>query len=317
MPTTVPAPTAPPAPTSARAAAGSLQAAAAMTMLGCSTGVTAAFSSYPVAAGQALRYALAAAVLLPLARRQGRPAGRLTARELTLLLALAATGLFAFNLLMVTALRHTDPAVVGSIVGCTPLLLGVLGPLLARRRPAARLLAAAGLVVVGAALTQGFGSGDTAGLLCAAGTLLCEAAFSLLAVPLLPRLGPVRVSAYTTALAVPLFAATAALSPAVLRPPTGTELLALLYLALVMTCVAFLLWYSALTRLTPEHAGLFGGLIPLTATLSGAVLTATAPTPLQLLGATLVTAALLLGPPRPTRNRPTQHQPATTQHPTT
>ncbi|KDN86757.1 hypothetical protein KCH_14910 [Kitasatospora cheerisanensis KCTC 2395] len=200
---------------------------------------------------------------------------------------------------MVTALRHTDPAVVGSIVGCTPLLLGVLGPLLARRRPAARLLAAAALVVAGAALTQGFGSGDTVGLLCAAGTLLCEAAFSLLAVPLLPRLGPVRVSAYTTALAVPLFAVTAAFSPAPLRAPTSTELLALLYLALVMTCVAFLLWYSALTRLTPEHAGLFGGLIPLTATLSGAVLTATAPTALQLLGAALVTVALLLGPPRP------------------
>ncbi|MFG2697579.1 EamA family transporter [Kitasatospora sp. NPDC048407] len=314
MPTTT-APAATPPHTASSRLPGSLQAAAAMTLLGCSTGVTAALSSYPLAAGQALRYALAAAVLLPLARRQGRLTRRLTARELALLLALAATGLFAFNLLMVTALRHTDPAVVGSIVGCTPLLLGVLGPLLARRRPAARLLAAAALVVVGAALTQGFGSGDTLGLLCATGTLLCEAAFSLLAVPLLPRLGPVRVSAYTVALAVPLFAATAALSPTSPRPPTGTELLAFLYLSLLMTCVAFLLWYSALTRLTPEHAGLFGGLIPLTATLSGAVLTATAPTPLQLLGATLVTAALLLGPPRPTKHSPTTEHPDP-KHPT-
>ncbi|MFD8599044.1 EamA family transporter [Kitasatospora sp. NPDC059646] len=297
MPTTVaPAGSSTPAAVPSRLG-GSLRAATAMTMLGCSTGVTATFSSYPVAAGQALRYALAAAVLLPLARRRG-PGPRPTPREFGLLLALAATGLFAFNLLMVTALRHTDPAVVGSIVGCTPLLLGVLGPLLSRRRPAARLLAAAALVVAGAALTQGFGSGDTVGLLCAAGTLLCEAAFSLLAVPLLPRLGPVRVSAWTTALAVPLFAVTAALSPVTLRAPTTTELLALLYLALVMTCVAFLLWYSALTRLAPEHAGLFGGLIPLTAALSGAVLTATVPTAPQLLGAVLVTVALLLGPPR-------------------
>ncbi|MFJ8441102.1 DMT family transporter [Kitasatospora griseola] len=285
------------APAPARAA-GTLQAAAAMTLLGCSTGVTATFSSYPVAAGQALRYAIAAAVLLPLARRQKKLFTRLTARDAGLLLALAATGLFAFNLLMITALRHTDPAVVGSIVGCTPLLLGVLGPLLARRRPAARLLVAAGLVVVGAALTQGFGSGDAVGLVCAAGTLLCEAAFSLLAVPLLPRLGPVRVSAYTTALAVPMFAVTAAVGSTPLRLPTLAELLALLFLSLLMTCVAFLLWYSALSRLAPEHAGLFGGLIPLTATLSGAVLTATAPTPLQLVGATLVTAALVLGPGR-------------------
>ncbi|MEV4558004.1 EamA family transporter [Kitasatospora sp. NPDC049285] len=124
-----------PIPSPAPATAGALRAAAAMTLLGCSTGVTAAFSAYPVAAGQALRYTLAAAVLLPLARRQGPLPGRLTGRELGLLLALAATGLLAFNLLLVTALRHTDAAVVGSVVGCTPLLLGVLGPLLARRRP--------------------------------------------------------------------------------------------------------------------------------------------------------------------------------------
>ncbi|WP_033219400.1 DMT family transporter [Kitasatospora phosalacinea] len=274
---------------------GSARAAAAMALLGASTGVSAAFSSYPVAGGQALRYTLAAAVLLPLARRGPRLAHRLTARELVLLLALSGTGLFGFNLLLVAALRHTDPAVVGSVVGCTPLLLGVAGPLLARRRPAARLLAAAAVVVCGAALTQGFGHGDALGLLLATGTLLCEAAFSLLAVPLLPRLGPVRVSAYTTVVAVPLFAVAAAFSPSALRTPTGGELLALLYLGLVLTCGAFLLWYSALTVLPADRAGLFGGLIPLTATFSGALLTGTAPTGPQLLGAVLVTAALLFG----------------------
>ncbi|RKE18117.1 DMT family transporter [Streptomyces sp. TLI_171] len=300
MPTSAATPStaAPSATAAADRGSGSLRAAAAMTLLGASTGVTALASSYPLAAGQALRYALASAVLLPLARRQGRLAHRPTARELGLLLALAGTGLFAFNLLMVTALRHTDASVVGSVVGCTPLLLGVLSPLLARRRPAPRLLAAAAVVVAGAALTQGFGSGDAVGLACATGTLLCEAAFSLLAVPLLPRLGPVRVSAYTTLLAVPMFAVTAALSPSALRAPTAAELLALLYLGLVLTCVAFLLWYSALTRLPADQAGLFGGLIPLTATLSGAVLTATAPTPLQFLGAGLVTAALVVRPAR-------------------
>ncbi|MFB7945697.1 DMT family transporter [Kitasatospora phosalacinea] len=274
---------------------GSARAAAAMSLLGASTGVSAAFSAYPVAGGQTLRYALAAAILLPLARRRPRLAHRPTGRELLLLLALSGTGLFGFNLLLVAALRHTDPAVVGSVVGCTPLLLGVAGPLLARRRPAGRLLAAAALVVCGAALTQGFGHGDALGLLFATGTLLCEAAFSLLAVPLLPRLGPVRVSAYTTVLAVPMFAAAAAFSPAALRVPTGGELLALLYLGPVLTCGAFLLWYSALAVLPADRAGLFGGLIPLTATLSGALLTATAPALPQLLGAGLVTAALLFG----------------------
>ncbi|GAA2830482.1 DMT family transporter [Kitasatospora paracochleata] len=276
---------------------GGLRAAVAMTVLGCSTGVTALLGSYPLPGGQAVRYTLAAAVLLPLARRTGRLRPRLTGRELGLLLALAATGLFAFNVLMVQALRHTDPAVVGSVIGCTPLLMGVLGPVLAGRRPEARLLAAAAVVVAGAAVVQGFGSGDAVGFLCALGTLVCEAAFSLLAVPLLPRLGAVRVSAYSTALAVPMFALTALVADgsAALRVPTGGELLALLYLGAVLTCGAFLLWYGALGRLGPERAGLFGGLIPVSAALSGALLGSGVLHPGELAGSVLVGAGVCLG----------------------
>ncbi|MFG2822826.1 DMT family transporter [Kitasatospora sp. NPDC048365] len=269
---------------------GGLRAAAAMTVLGCSAGVTALLAGFPSAGGQAVRYVLAAALLLPLARRAGGPRPRLDRREVLLLLALAAVGLYAFNLLMVTALRHTEPAVVGSVLGCAPLLMGVVGPLLERRRPQARLLLAGVAVVAGAAVTQGFGSGDPVGLVCAVGTLLCEVGFSLLAVPLLPRLGAVRVSAYATALAVPMFVVTALVldGRAALRLPSGAELFALLYLGAVLTCGAFLLWYGALGRLGAERAGLFAGLVPVSAALSGAVLGAGVPHPAALAGSALV-----------------------------
>ncbi|MFJ1705158.1 EamA family transporter [Kitasatospora sp. NPDC088346] len=278
-------------------ASGGVRAAAAMTVLGCSTGATAGLTDYPLYGGQALRYLLAAALLLPLARRGGPLRPRPDRGELARLGLLAATGLFAFNVLLIQALRRTDPAAVGSVVGCTPLLLAVLGPLLARRRPQARLLGAAAVVVAGAAVTQGFGPGDPLGFLLALGTLACEAAFSLLAVDLLPRLGPVRVSAYTTALAVPMFALAGLVVEGrrMLRVPTPGEAAALLYLAVLLTVVAFLLWYTALGRLGPERAGLFAGLIPVTAALSGAALGTGGLHPGELLGSALVGLGVCVG----------------------
>ncbi|GAA2235161.1 MULTISPECIES: DMT family transporter [Kitasatospora] len=302
--------------TASPAPGGALRAATAMAVLGCSTGVTAAFSRYPLFGGQAVRYLLAAVILLPIAARSrsgslpGHRGPRLSTGELWRLTALAGTGLFGFNVLMVQALRHSDPATVGSVVGCAPLVLAVLAPMLERRRPRLRLVAAAGVVVVGAAITQGFSTGGPVGFLYALGTLGCEAAFSLLAVPLLPRLGPVRVSAYATVLAVPMFALAGLLvdGTALLRRPTEAELAALLYLAVLLTCVAFLLWYAALSRLGAERAGLFAGLIPVTAALSGALLGTGALHAGELSGAVLVGLGVCLGLSLPQRHaEPTRH----------
>ncbi|WP_431681989.1 DMT family transporter [Kitasatospora sp. KL5] len=290
-------------------ASGGLRGAAAMSLLGCSTGVSAAFSAYPLLGGQALRYLLASVLLVPIALRSSGPSGgdpgaRLpTGREFGRLVALAGTGLVGFNVLLVQALRHSGPAAVGSVVGAAPLVMAVLGPLLAGRRPGAAAVTAAAVVAAGAAAAQGFGTGDAAGTAFALGTLGCEAAFSLLAVPLLPRLGPVGVSAWATVLAVPMFSVAAVLADgrAALRRPDGSELAALLYLAVLMTCVAFLLWYRALERLGPERAGLFAGLVPITAALSGAVLGEGVPGAGEVFGAVLVGCGVCLGLRSPRR----------------
>ena len=184
---------------------GSAGAASAMFMVGTLAAVSSVIGGYPLYGGQALRYALAAAILFVIAGARGqRLVVRLTLRESLLLLALAATGLVLFNLCVIEATRRASPALVGTVVGIVPVVLAVVGPLLTRSRPSGRVLAAAAVVVVGASVTTGFGSGNLTGLVYAVGALGCEACFSLLAVPLLPRLGPLRVSAYTEAAAVPL-----------------------------------------------------------------------------------------------------------------
>ncbi|GAA3201273.1 DMT family transporter [Dactylosporangium siamense] len=259
-------------------------------ILGSSFTVSRSLVDYPVLTGQALRYTLATAALALLTSWL-RPTGR----ELLRLALVAATGLVGFNVLLMYALRHADPAAIGTIVGVSPLLLALLGPLQERRRPSPRLLLAATVVVLGAVLVEGGGRIDGPGLLAAVGVLLCEAAFSLLAAPLLPRLGPVRVSAWSTALAVPMLLVVLPFSGELPRLPTVGEGSALAFLGLVLTVVAFVCWYTGVAHLGVERAGVFVGLVPVFALATVAVTDRVAPDPRQLAGVLAVAAGLVIG----------------------
>ncbi|MGI8330661.1 DMT family transporter [Actinomadura scrupuli] len=283
---------------------GAVGAGTAMSLVGSLTAVSATIGAYPVFGGQALRYAVAAAILFAIGRRRAGsreripPGGRgLSRREAGLLVALAATGLAGFNVFLVEAVRHSGPATVGTVIATVPVVLALAGPLQQRRRPSPRIVAAALVVTCGAVLATGLGGGGLTGSLLALGALAGEAGFSLLAVPLLPRLGPVRVSAHAAAFAVPmlLVAGLVADGRGVVRLPTAAEAMALAYIAVVITVVAFFLWYDALGRLGADRAGLFAGVIPISAIVTTVVLGLGAPAPAELAGAVLVAAGVVIG----------------------
>jgi drug/metabolite transporter (DMT)-like permease len=276
---------------------GSVGAATAMFVVGTLAAISSVINRYPLYGGQALRYALAAMILAAVARARGLALVRPTRRELLLLLALAATGLVLFNLFVIQASHHASATLVGTVIGTVPVILALVGPLLAGSRPSGRVLAAALVVVVGATITTGLGGGSVIGLLYAVGALACEACFSLLALPLLPRLGPIRVSAYTQTIAVPVLLLVGALADGsgMLRPPTAAEAASLLYLSLVVSAGAFLLWYDALGRLGADRAGLFAGVLPLGAVVTSVLLGLGAPTAAELGGAAVVVAGLATG----------------------
>jgi drug/metabolite transporter (DMT)-like permease len=272
-------------------------AGAAMSLVGTLTAVSATISGYPVFGGQAARYAVAALVLLAVARLVGGPARRPSVRDWLLLAALAATGLVAFNVCIVLATRDTSPATIGTVIATVPIVLAVVGPLMDGRRPAPAIIAAACVVAAGAALANGLGGGGARGLLLSLGALAGEVGFSLLAVPLLPRLGPLRVSAYSAALAVPMLLAVGLVADgtALLRVPTPGELAGFAYLSIIVTTIAFLLWYDAIGRLGADRAGLCAGLIPISAVVTTVALGLERPQPADLAGAALVAAGVVVG----------------------
>ena len=273
---------------------GSLLAATALALVGSLVAAADLVEGYPLAAGQALRYSAAGLALLAIAR--GR-LPRLRPRELIGLVALSATGLVLFNLFVIEGVRETDPATIGVIVGCVPVVLAIAGPLLERRPVSGRVVAAAVVVAAGAAGVQWAGGGMTAtGLLLALGALACEACFSLLAIPHLIRLGPLAVSTYACLFAVPLLAVWSLIADGPSLPlPDGEQAAALAYLALGVTTLGFLSWYSAVGLLGVERAGLFSGVLPVSALVVSAVLGVAEITPGRLLAVGVVAAGVTLG----------------------
>jgi drug/metabolite transporter (DMT)-like permease len=280
---------------------GVVGAGSAMFLVGTLTAVSATIADYPLLGGQAMRYAVAAVILLAVVRLTGaRDSGsvrRPAPRDWLLLLALAATGLVAFNVCVVEATRDTSPATIGTVIATVPIVLALAGPLLEGRRPAPALVVSACVVAAGAALANGLGGGSVRGLLFSLGALAGEVCFSLLAVPLLPRLGALRVSAHSAALAAPLLLAAGIVrdGTAVLRTPTAAELAGFAYLSVVVTTVAFLLWYGAIGRLGADRAGLFAGLIPISAVITTVVLGVDRPGAADLTGAALVAVGVAVG----------------------
>ena len=271
-------------------------AAVGMAIVGSSFAVLDTLRDYPQSGGQAVRYAAGAALLFLLAgRRLPRPTGRQAAR----LALLAASGLAAFNLLVMGAEASMDPGSVGVIVAVVPVLLALAGPIQEGHRPDPRVVAAAVVVAVGAAVVQGLaGAVTAAGLAAALGALACEAAFSLLAAPLLVPLGPVAVSAWAAILAVPMLLASGAVidGPAgMLQAPTLDEVLAIAWLAVMVTAVAFILWYSAVRALGVARTGLLTGVLPVSALVAAAVLGRAELTGGRLAGAILVGLGIAAG----------------------
>jgi len=139
-----------------------------------------------------------------------------------------------------------------------------------------------------------------AGLAWSAGALAGAVGTSLLAAPVLPRLGALAVTIYACGLAGVLLLAAAAVArsaggPPILATPAPAQLAALAYLTIAVTALVFIAWYGAMERLGVDRTGLFNGLIPVTS-LAAVALTGTGTiTPLGLLGALSVLAGVILG----------------------
>ncbi|MBB5937136.1 drug/metabolite transporter (DMT)-like permease [Streptomyces zagrosensis] len=277
---------------------GALLAAVACVLVGGSFTANSVLGDFPHAGGQALRYAVACLLLVPLTGRGGlAPLRALTARQWVRLALLAGVGMVGFNMAVLAAERTSEPAVPGVFVGCAPVVVAVIAPALDGRRPTRAVCCGALFVAMGAFTVQGWGRADASGIAWSVAALCGEVGFAVLAVPVLRTIGPVLLSAAACGLG-----AVEALGLALLvdgggwlRMPDSGEAVALLWQALIVTVIGFVCWYRGLQRIGPERATLFSGLIPVAAAATAPIVGVGGYGPAQAAGSLLVGAGVAVG----------------------
>ena len=279
-------------------------AAGSVLLVGGSVAASSLLGGYPVLGGQGIRYLVAGLLLAAWARLRRKPLPRPAGREWAWLAGLAVIGLAGCSVLLIEATRVADPVSVGVVIGAAPLVIVMAAAVAAGNRPTRRVLLAAAVVTAGSAAAQlGGATGLTwsgTGLLLSVGALGGAAGTSLLAAPVLPRLGALAVTIYACCMAGILLLAAAAVArsaggPPILRTPTATQLAALSYLVVAVTVIVFIAWYAAMKRLGVDRTGLFNGLIPIASLAAVALVGTGTVTPLQFLGALTVLAGVILG----------------------
>jgi drug/metabolite transporter (DMT)-like permease len=292
--------------------AGTGSGIAAMICVGSSVAVSTTLIHAPLLTAQAVRYTAAAVLLYAMARATGRRVPAPRGREWAWLIGVVVTGVILFNIAVVRGVEHAEPAVLAVAVACVPIVLALLGPLLEHARPTRRLTLAAAVVTGGGALVQGAGHADALGLGWAALALACEAAFTLLAVPVIGRLGAWGVAVHTTWISAVLLAGLGLGldGPAAITRLDSGQLAAIGYLAVVVTALAFVLWYRAVAQLGAGSAGLLTGVAPVAAAAGGVLLGAPAPALGVWIGIAVVAVGLALGltTPTPAEHRPTRQR---------
>lgn len=273
-----------------------------MVLVGSAVVSSAPLASVPLFAAQALRYGLAAVLLLALARPLRQRLRRPRGVEWCWIALGAGTGLVAYNAALVVGTRHADPAALGTAVAAVPILLAVLGPLTARRsgtagpRLSGRVTLGAVVVSAGAGLVAGGGRTDAVGVGCALVMLLGETAFTVCGAQVVARLGAWTYSTATTLLAAigcgiaGLIGERDALPQLVAPGP----LLACGWLALA-TAAAFVLWFRSVDRLGPAVTGLLAGVAGPAAALIALAAGAPAPPVTVWVGLVVVLAGLAVG----------------------
>ena len=259
--------------------------AIAATIVGASVPITGMLEGYPVLTGQAMRYALGAAVLLLVARRLPMPSWR----DIPPLLGVVVSGMLGFNALLLAAQQYAEPGFVAAVMGGAPIALA----LLSRKRTTSALVGAV-VVAAGIVLLSGGGSWHGPGLVLALLTMVGEVCFTLFSVGVVRRLGVLGVATWTC-----LFAAVigAVLGTFVggWQVPDARQTFALVLLATVVTALAFGLWYFAVNRLGSGRAGVLIGLMPVSGLVTSVLLGAQQLTLVSALGATTVALGCVIG----------------------
>lgn len=257
----------------------------------------------PATVGALLRFVVASLVLLAAARFLEGPLPRLNRQQLIATVALGATGILAYNLFFFGALARLPASRTSLIVALNPVVTiaaasVLFGERLSRLRWAGAMLALLGVWIV---VTQGdllavTGGAIGAGELMMFGAVCAWAAYTLIGRSVLTGLTPLAASAYAALFGTGMLVLVAAPDLAqVGREAIGPGVaLAVLYLGVLGTGVAFVWYYQGLRAIGPSRTVIFNNLVPVFGAAFGVLLLGEPLTPSLLVGGAVAMAGVMI-----------------------
>ncbi|MGE4298840.1 MAG: DMT family transporter [Desulfovibrionaceae bacterium] len=231
----------------------------------------------PVCFASMLRFALALAVLLPLLYRREGGLPRVRRASWGIFFLQSLCGSFLFTMLLLHGLTMTSAGAAGIITSATPACMGLIAWLALGERPGRDALVGIGLAMAGVAVINlhAVGGADALpggarpllGNAMVLGAVVCESLFLLLRKAVPEPVTPLGMATVMSLFGFALFAPFGLREAVALDwgavPAAGWG--AVVYYGLVVTVAAYLFWFRGIVRVGAPVAGVFTGIMPLSA----------------------------------------------------
>ncbi|MEE8589700.1 MAG: DMT family transporter [Spirochaetia bacterium] len=250
-----------------------------------------------------LRYFFATVTLLIVHLVRERRFCRLSWRQWGWLTLLGLSGVFLYNLFFFSALSIAPAGRSSVVVAMTPAVVSVSSIFLFRERFS--LLRILGLVVALFGVSWAISGGDLPSLLRGEigrgdlyifGAMLSWATFSVAGKIILKELSPRLAITYACFIGTIALLVTALLEGGLIGIPhySFAMWLSLLYLGLMGTVLAFILYYQGIKSIGPSKTAIFVNFVPIWAMILGAIILGEAITLALILGAAMVIGGVFL-----------------------
>ncbi len=259
--------------------------------------------SFPVFLASALRFALSSLILLPLLLKAGNGFPRLSRKDVAILFVQAFAGNFLFTIFLLYGLKWTSATESGIILSTTPAVIGLISFFFLKEQltwkgAAGATLAVLGvlmLTIVGASSRTEQGANPVLGNLLICAAVIGEALWTTLG-----KVGSKRIAPLTMANVMSLFGfllflpfALYEVRSVVIAAVPLLNWLFLLYYGLA-TVSAYILWYRGVSKVPANVAGVFTGVLPISAAVLSYIVLKEQPSWSNVLGVACVLLAIVL-----------------------
>jgi len=222
-------------------------------------------------------------VLIPLTLKKEKGIPRINTKDLPVIFLQALTGMFLFRVFMLYGLKHTSAIESGIITSSTPAVLALFSFVAFKEkftwnRTAGILFTVAGILMIntiGVGETQGQGLNTLAGNLLILFAVICEALLTVFRKMTSKAVSPITGTTMVTIFSFILFIPFSIMDVQRIdfAAISLNQWLLILYYGIVVTAMAYILWFSGVSKVSAGTAAVYTGCIPVsTVLLSCAVL---------------------------------------------